>query len=167
MSNALVPLLRSLRDIEGVLGSFVMSERGELLVRDAPAAAGSDVLTKVGGRLRQLGDAFAFADIGAAFESTTLTFREYKLHVRSLGKQFVVVLLSSEVNLPALRMALNMLSRRLQVELAAARVAALTNQRSSQVSPAASSVVTSDRSGRDALSEDSPQRSYRGRRFSR
>ena len=40
-----IPLrLRTLRDIEGVLGSFVVGSRGELLARDVPASCGSQVV---------------------------------------------------------------------------------------------------------------------------
>jgi hypothetical protein len=117
--------LRTLRDIEGVLGSFVIGERGELLGRDVTAACGSEVLALVGGRLQQLCDAFVSADIGGAFESTTLYFPQYKLHIRALGNLFIVAVVSAEVNLPALKMAMNMLGRQLVNDLSAASVTSL------------------------------------------
>jgi hypothetical protein len=114
--------LRTLRDIEGVLGSFVIGERGELLGRDVTAACGSEVLALVGGRLQQLCDAFKSAQIGGPFESTTLYFPQYKLHIRALGNLFIVAVVSAEVNLPALKMAMNMLGRQLVTDLSAPRL---------------------------------------------
>jgi hypothetical protein len=125
--------LRTLRDIEGVLGSFVVGERGELLGRDVTAACGSEVLALVGGRLQQLCNAFASADIGGAFESTTLYFPQYKLHIRALANVLVVAVVSAEVNLPALKMAMNMLGRSLMIDLAAHNAGA----RESRVPPEA------------------------------
>jgi hypothetical protein len=111
--------LRTLRDIEGVLGSFVLGERGEVLGRDVTAACGSEVLALVGGRLQQLCYAFVSADIGGPFESTTLYFPQYKLHIRALANLFIVAVVSAEVNLPALKMAMSMLGRQLLNDLAA------------------------------------------------
>lgn len=119
MPDAIALRLRTLRDIEGVLGSFVVGERGELLGRDVTAACGSDVLALVGGRLQQLCDAFVSADIGGPFESTTLYFAQYKLHIRALANLFIVAVVSAEVNLPALKMAMSMLGRQLLNDLAA------------------------------------------------
>jgi hypothetical protein len=113
--------LRALRDIDGVLGSFVIGRRGELLGRDVTAACGSGVLALVGGRLQQLANAFASANIGGPFESTTLYFSQYKLHIRALGNVLIVAVVSASVNLPALKMAMNMLGRQLLADLAAAK----------------------------------------------
>lgn len=124
--------LRTLRDIEGVLGSFIVGDRGELLGRDVTAACGSEVLSLVGGRLQQLCAAFVSADVGGPFESTTLYFPQYKLHIRALGNLFVVAIVSAEVNLPALKMAMNMLSRQLMTDLADPELRA----RASQLPPA-------------------------------
>jgi hypothetical protein len=110
--------LRTLRDIEGVLGSFIVGDRGELLGRDVTAACGSEVLALVGGRLQQLCAAFVSADVGGPFESTTLYFPQYKLHIRALGNRFIVAIGAAEVNLPALKMAMNMLGRQLMNDLA-------------------------------------------------
>jgi hypothetical protein len=118
VSDAIALRLRTLRDIEGVLGSFVIGGHGELLGRDVTAACGSEVLALVGGRLQQLCDAFVSADIGGPFESTTLYFPQYKLHIRALSNLFVVAVVSAEVNLPALKMAMNMLGRQLLNDLA-------------------------------------------------
>jgi hypothetical protein len=113
--------LRTLRDIDGVLGSFVIGRNGDLLGRDVTAACGSDVLRLVGGRLQQLANAFASAEIGGPFESTTLYFPQYKLHIRALGNVLIVAVVSADVNLPALKMAMHMLGRQLLTDLAASK----------------------------------------------
>jgi hypothetical protein len=156
-SNALVPLLRTLRDIEGVHGSFLLGERGELLSRDVPETCGTEVLAGVGRRLHQLRDAFVWADIGAAFESTTLSFAQYKLHMRALGGRCLVAVTTAEVNVPALRMAIHMLDKRLQQALSVGfsppdRASAPPALRASSAGAEPSSL--------------SPERSYRGSRFS-
>jgi hypothetical protein len=136
VNQAIALKLRTLRDIEGVLGSFMVNERGQLLGRDVTAACGSEVLALVGGRLQHLCAAFASADIGGPFESTTLYFPQYKLHIRALGSALLVAVVSAEVNLPALKMAMNMLGRQLQedfAQLEAAREARMQAERISHV----------------------------------
>ena len=118
MTDAIGLRLRALRDIEGVLGSFLIGERGELLGRDVPAACGPQVLQLIGGKLQQLCDAFVSASVGGPFESTTLCFPQYKLQVRALGGAFLAAVLAADVNLPALKMAMNMLARQLVQEIA-------------------------------------------------
>ncbi|HKU38625.1 MAG TPA: hypothetical protein VJR89_10775 [Polyangiales bacterium] len=164
--------LRSLRDIDGVLGSFMIGERGELLGRDVTAACGSDVLMLVSSRMQQLCDAFVSADIGGAFESTTLCFPQYKLQVRAIGSAFLVAVLSAQVNLPALRMAMNMLGRQLLLELEA--MASFPPEESGEMRrpsapppppPAAGRVSSPPPLLSGPTVEIPPPRSYRGRRI--
>ena len=152
-------MLRALRDIEGVLGSFLVAERGRLLGRDAPEAAATDVLETVGARLEQLCDAFVGADIGGAFESTTLHFQQHKLHVRALGNVFLIAVVTAAVNLPALKMAIHMLGRQLLFELAAEGV----GPRRSEPPPLAAGDRTSEVHAKPERSSEVPARSYRGR----
>lgn len=149
MIDAIAIPLQTLRDIEGVLGSFLVGERGELIGRDVPAACSSEVLFMLGTRLQQLCDAFVSANIGGAFECTTLYFPQHKVHVRALGNAFLIVVLSAEVNLPALKMAVNMVGRQLLAALSAQSAQA----RHSAVHPRPPA--------------DAAARSYRGRPVSR
>jgi hypothetical protein len=155
--------LRSLRDIEGVLGSFMIGANGELLARDVTAACGSEVLLLVSHRMQQLCDAFVSADIGGPFESTTLCFPQYKLQIRALGSAFLVAVMSAEVNLPALKMAMSMLGRQLLAELEhpfppeqSAKMARPTEPERTAIPPARASSPNPD--------GPPPARSYRGRR---
>ena len=149
LNDGIAIRLRMLRDIEGVLGSFVIGERGHMLGRDVPSACGTDVLQLVGGRVQQLCDAFVGAQIGGGFECTTLYFQQHKLHVRALGNAFLIVVSSADVNLPALKMAVNMVGRQVLSDFAAA---AEEERRSAVHVP---------------RSSDVPLRSYRGRLVSR
>ena len=63
--------------------------------------------------MRQLCGAFTGAEIGSAFEAATLSYAQFKLHVRALGDVFLVAVLAAEVNLPALKMATQLLSHQL------------------------------------------------------
>ena len=47
----------------------------------------------------------------------TLRFSEHKLHVRSIGEMLLCVLTGAKVNAPALRMAINLVARRVQGEV--------------------------------------------------
>ena len=152
MTDAIAPKLQALRDIEGVLGSFAIGERGEVLARDVTAACGSEVLALVGGRLSQLCDAFVNADIGGPFESTTLHFAQYKLHIRALGGMFLVAVVAADVNLPALKMAMNMLARQLVQALAA-------------TDPAPDPHAAAEASAPVQRTSQPPPRSYRGTRI--
>jgi hypothetical protein len=99
----------------------LIGRHGDLLGRDVTAACGSDVLKLVGGRLQQLANAFASAQIGGPFESTTLYFPQYKLHIRALGNVLIVAVVSADVNLTAHKMAMTMLGRQLLTDLAASK----------------------------------------------
>ena len=147
MNDGIAIRLRMLRDIEGVLGSFVIGEQGQMLGRDVPSACGTEVLQLVGGRVQQLCDAFVSAGIGSAFECTTLYFKQHKLHVRALGHLFLIAVAAEDVNLPALKMAMNMLGRQILTELSAPSGADRT----------------SDVHARPSYTPEAPVRSYRGR----
>jgi predicted regulator of Ras-like GTPase activity (Roadblock/LC7/MglB family) len=154
MDHGYVSLLRTLRDIEGVLGSFLVGDNGQLLARDIAAACDSAVLRTVGARVEQLCDAFVSAHIGGSFESTTLTFAEHKLQVRALGSAFLIAVVTAHANMPALKMAMNMVGRRIAADFA----------RSSWLPDAPARASEPPAHGAAAASEG-PTRSYRGRRF--
>jgi hypothetical protein len=156
--------LRALRDIEGVLGSFMIGARGELLARDVTAACGSDVLLLVSNRMQQLCDAFVSADIGGPFESTTLCFPQYKLQIRALGSAFLVAVLSAEVNLPALKMAMTMLGRQLLAELEHQFPPEQSTEMPRPSYPGPERISSPPRPSNPGPAVPTPARSYRGRR---
>jgi predicted regulator of Ras-like GTPase activity (Roadblock/LC7/MglB family) len=103
--------LRSLRDIHGVLGSFVWQPDGALIASDVPPSCALDTMTEVVARLQRLCEAFAGA--GDQFESTTLAFGNYKLHVCGVEWASIAIVVADHVNMSALQLALKLSLREL------------------------------------------------------
>ena len=101
--------LRSIRDVRGVAGSFVVSELGRLLAHDLPALIGAEVLAEVGPRCLRLCDSFGESRDDQAF--TTLEYSEYLLVLRPLRDGLLGVLAGVDVHRPALKMAMILASR--------------------------------------------------------
>ena len=115
MTEALMRTLKSLRDVDGIVGSFVVNPDGRLLARDLPSYFDSNVLEEVGPRIHRLYDAWQSA--GDELDAATLVFAEHKMHLRELGKSVLAVVSSVAVNAPALKMALGLVSRKLLSDL--------------------------------------------------
>jgi predicted regulator of Ras-like GTPase activity (Roadblock/LC7/MglB family) len=107
---AIEETLRSLRDVQGVYGSFVVAGSGALVARDLPAVFDSDVFAEVGPRLVRLFETF-LAD-GEDLDSAMLRYAEHKLYVRKMTWGVIGVLSTVAVNLPALRMVANLVVRK-------------------------------------------------------
>jgi hypothetical protein len=102
--------LRSLRDIDGVLGSFLVDDAGQLLARDMPSIFDEHALRSAGQRLGQMRAAFE-AD-GGAFEGCTARFGGHLLVLRAAAKRTLCVLCPVGTNMTTLQMGLNLVSRR-------------------------------------------------------
>jgi hypothetical protein len=113
MSERVAQLLRSLRDVEGVVGSLVWGKSGEVLFRDLPLDNG--VLEEIGQRIARMYEAFSGA--GEELDTATLVFAGYRLHLREVDSTFIAVLAQLRVNEPALKMALHVVARGLHAEL--------------------------------------------------
>ncbi|HEU4583060.1 MAG TPA: hypothetical protein VFS67_32595 [Polyangiaceae bacterium] len=73
--------LHSLRDIEGVYGSFIIDANGETVARDLPALFDDQTLTDSGERIIRLWE--VLSEEGAP-EYALLEFAEYSLFVRGV-----------------------------------------------------------------------------------
>ena len=104
-------VLSGLRDVEGVFGSFVLAESGELLGKDLPAVFHDDVFVETGPRVVRLCEAIEHG--GEALDSLVLRFADHKLHVRRSRGGLLCVIAKLEANASALRMALALVARRL------------------------------------------------------
>jgi predicted regulator of Ras-like GTPase activity (Roadblock/LC7/MglB family) len=104
--------LHGLRDVDEVQGSFLIGGEGELLARDLPAVFHAELFAEVGPRLVRLRE--TFDPSGSETTSLTLRFADHKLHVRSLKRSLLCVLTGAKVNAPALRMAMNLVARRVE-----------------------------------------------------
>jgi hypothetical protein len=103
--------LAGLRDVQGVHGSFVLSESGGLLGKDLPAVFHDDLLGETGPRIVRLCEALEHG--GEALENLALRFTDHKLHVRRSRGGFLCVIADVTANASALKMALALVARRL------------------------------------------------------
>jgi predicted regulator of Ras-like GTPase activity (Roadblock/LC7/MglB family) len=109
--------LRTLRDVEGVFGSFVVTGSGALVSKDLPSVFDDDVLSEVGPRIARLYETFASG--GDELDSVMLRYFEHKLYVRKMTWGLLGILSGVQVNLPALRMVGNLVARKIDPEVAA------------------------------------------------
>lgn len=101
--------LASLRDLEGIVGSFVVSDSGELVAKDLPSYF-DGVLEEVGPRLLRLRDALDLAE--GDVSSCNVRYAGYKLTIRSMQGALIAVIADAKINGPALRMAMNLVIRK-------------------------------------------------------
>jgi len=106
--------LAGLRDVDDVLGSFLIGARGELLAKDLPDVFRDDLFADIGPRLVRLRETFEAE--GEGMGSLLLRFADHKLHVRAVGASLLGVVTGANVNAPALRMATNLVARRVEAE---------------------------------------------------
>lgn len=106
MENA----LRSLRDIDGVVGSFLLDQHGELMARDMPSVFDEGTLRGASRRLGQLRAAFE-AD-GHEFDGCTARFGAHLVILRAAAKRTLCVVCPMGTNLSTLQMGINLVARR-------------------------------------------------------
>jgi len=154
-------ILNGLRDVEGVFGSFVLAEAGQLLGKDLPAVFHDDVFVETGPRIVRLCEAIEHG--GEALDSLALRFADHKLHVRRSRGGLLCVIATLEANASALRMALSLVARR----LGAAEGAASSEPPATLASdaPRASTSVPTPASGEEGSAAPQSARTYRGLRL--
>lgn len=106
-SSALQAALQSLRDIDGVYGSFILDEIGKPIARDLSGVFDDQTLAEAGERILRL---WIVLSETSPPEYTMLEFAEYSLFVRGLfhGDRpagCLCVVVPQTVNLLALRLA--------------------------------------------------------------
>jgi hypothetical protein len=104
--------LRTLRDIDGVLGSFLVDDDGQLLARDMPGIFDEQALRAASQRLSQM--RAAFETDGQSFQGCTARFGAHMLVLRAAAKRTLCVLCPVGTNMTTLQMGLNLVSRRAQ-----------------------------------------------------
>jgi len=100
--------LQSLRDIDGVYGSFLLNAAGDPVARDLPAVFDDHTLSESGVRISRL---WEVAAEGGAPEYTMLEFAEYCLFLRGVGSGCLCVVVPPQVNVLALRLAAKWVAR--------------------------------------------------------
>jgi predicted regulator of Ras-like GTPase activity (Roadblock/LC7/MglB family) len=149
-STELAGSLGTLKDVAGILGSFVFTEDGRLVAREIPALFDDTALAEVSGRLTRLRE--TFAAVGDRLDVAVLRFRDHKLYLKALGDSMLCILAEGSVNMPALRMAANLVGRRIVPSL----------QRAAQEPPAAPPAVAAT-TPRPASVAPPGMRRFRGR----
>jgi len=104
-------ILSTLRDVSGVIGSFVVSADGECIARDIAPMFTNDLLHDVGPRIMRLAQAFSVER--SEVMSCLVRYREHTLLVRGFSRGSVCVISEANVNLPALKMGVTLSVRRL------------------------------------------------------
>lgn len=104
-------VLQSLRDIEGVLGSFLLDDHGELIAHDMPSLFDRSTLAYASTRLSQLRAALEAATT-AGFDGCTTRFGSHLLLLRAAQARTLCVLCPVGTNLNTLHMGLNLVARR-------------------------------------------------------
>ena len=100
--------LQSLRDIDGVYGSFLLNANGETRARDLPPVFDDQTLAESGARIAQLWE--VISEPGAP-EYALLEFAEYNLFLRRVGNGCLCVVVPAHVNVLALRLASKWVAR--------------------------------------------------------
>lgn len=119
MQNVPSAPIDALRDVNGVLGSFVLDRGGHLVMKDLPAVFDDSLFEEVGPRVVRLGE--ALADGGELPETVSLRFAEHRLHVKFLHAGVLATLCNLSVNPAALKMAITLTARRVEQNLATVR----------------------------------------------
>ena len=112
---ALGKTLTSLFDLDGVYGSFLLMPAGDLAARALPEVFDDATLAEVGGRVVRLGETFQTAGIDP--ELCVLRFAEHKLYVKRFAGGALCVVTGVDVSMPALRMAANLVARKVGPDL--------------------------------------------------
>jgi len=98
-------VLTALKDIPGVVGSFVLSPQGALAAREMPAIYPDEIFSELGRRLATIGEVIE-SQMGAPRE-VLMKFEGYWVFIRHTAPCLFAVLVAEAVNFPALRMATN------------------------------------------------------------
>jgi hypothetical protein len=128
--------LGSLFDLVGVYGSFLVTPAGDVAARALPEIVDDATLAEVSGRVIRLGDTFRTVGIDA--ELCVLRFAEHKIYIKTLPGGMLCIVTGSQVSVPALRMAANLVARKVGPELAR-RAASSTGAPATTFQPRASS----------------------------
>ena len=115
--------LATLKDVAGVAGSFVCTDSGRLLAREIPSLFEDQVLGEAGTRLLRMGE--AFAAVGDDLDMAVVRYGDQRVYLKWITGGLLCVVVSGRVNMPALRMAANLVCRRIAPAVAQAQAAQL------------------------------------------
>jgi predicted regulator of Ras-like GTPase activity (Roadblock/LC7/MglB family) len=109
-------VLTALKDIPGVVGSFVLNEKGILVSREMPAIYPDEIYPEMGRRLVGVYEAIALQV--ASLGDLVLKFEGYWFLCRRTAQCFLGILTTETVNFPALKMATNVALKQIDEQVA-------------------------------------------------
>jgi hypothetical protein len=112
----MLKILNALKDIPGVVGSFVLGDEGALLCRELPAIYPDAIFSELGRRLIGVKDAVETQ--APPFADLLLKFDSFCLLNRRASKCTLSILATQSVNQPALRMATNVALKQIEEKIA-------------------------------------------------
>jgi predicted regulator of Ras-like GTPase activity (Roadblock/LC7/MglB family) len=110
-------ILTALKDIPGVVGSFVLTPQGTLAAREMPPVYPDDIFPELGRRLATIGEVVD-SQMGP-MQELLMKFEGFKVFVRHAANCCLTVLVAESVNFPALRMATNVALKQVVAEMEA------------------------------------------------
>jgi len=111
LSDGMNASLATLKDVAGIAGSFVCTPNGRVVAREISALFDDAVLVEAGSRLVRMREAFAAA--GDELEVGVVRFRDHRIYLKAVGDSLLCILAEGAVNMPSLRMAANLVGRRI------------------------------------------------------
>jgi predicted regulator of Ras-like GTPase activity (Roadblock/LC7/MglB family) len=111
--------LATLKDVAGIAGSFVCTQSGRLIAREIPAMFEDAVLAEAGSRLVRIGETFAAS--GDELEFAVARYGENRLFLKAISGGMLCIVVAGDVNMPALKMAANLVGRRISAAVARAQ----------------------------------------------
>ena len=104
-------VLAGLRDVRGTVGSFFVSEEGDVLARDLPAVFTDEVLAEAAQRIVRMTEAFAAGGDEVVF--CRVRFGEHLLCLRPTHPGILCAFATPEAQMLAMRMGLGLAAQRL------------------------------------------------------
>jgi predicted regulator of Ras-like GTPase activity (Roadblock/LC7/MglB family) len=102
--------LQTLRDLDGILGSFLVADSGTVVAQDLPAYFGT-AAADIGPRAQRLQEALSLSQ--GEVNQCVLRYGPHKISLRPVNGGLLTIVASSDINLPALRMAANLVAKKL------------------------------------------------------
>jgi predicted regulator of Ras-like GTPase activity (Roadblock/LC7/MglB family) len=119
LSEGVRATLVTLKDLVGIAGSFVCTQNGRLVAREIPALFEDAVLAEAGSRLVRVGETFAAG--GDDLEAAVIRYGDHRLYLKVVTGGMLCIVIVGDVNMPALRMAANLVGRRIAPAVAKAQ----------------------------------------------
>lgn len=156
LSEGVRASLATLKDVGGIAGSFICTDSGQLVAREIPALFEDAVLAEAASRLIRISETFAAR--GDELETAVARYGDHRIYLKAIAGGLLCVVVAGPVNMPALRMAANLVGRR--IGSAVARIQADPPRKPAEVAAAPNQAVTADRS---ATLAPPGMRRFRGR----